>query len=194
MNRMRRIPLRFLAAIVLFCVALSGQGQGARLQLSNLEKLGEKASHSTEVTLDGPLLEMVGKFMAMDEDQEDAEMVAIIKNLKGIYVKSFEFDEPNQYSQADVEAIRKQLVGPGWVRIVTDINKRTGEKNEIYLLKEGEKVSGVTILVAEARELTVVNIVGAIPMDKIAKFEDHFVVHSGGHSHKMKKESSNEKK
>jgi hypothetical protein len=181
--------------LVLCCATLQAQTQRAQLQLTNLDKLSDKAAHVTDVTLDGPLLEMAAKLIALDEDQEDADLVAIMKGLKGIYVKSFEFDDANQYSQADVETIRKQLAAPGWARIVTDTDKHSGEKNEIYLLKEGKRVAGVVILVAEARELTVVNIVGAVPMDKIAKFEDHFV-RDNGHGPKLKKdkESSNEKK
>jgi hypothetical protein len=166
--------LRILVGVALCCAPLAGQSQNGRLQLTNLDKLNSKAANVTEVTLDGPMLEMAAKFIAMDEDKEDAEFVAIMKNLKGIYVKSFEFDDANQYSAADVEAVRKQLAAPGWSCIV-NVKKRTGERNEVYLLKDGEKVAGVTILVAEARELTIVNIVGAIPMDKIGKFEEHYV-------------------
>jgi hypothetical protein len=195
MNRAMQMLLRILVGVVLCCAALQAQTQGPRLQLANLDKLSDKATHFTDVTLDGPLLEMASKFIALDDDKEDADLVAIMKGLKGIYVKSFEFDAANQYSQADVEAIRKQLATPGWTRIVTEIDKRTGEKNEIYLLKEGEKVAGITILVAEARELTIVNIVGAVPMDKIARFQDHFVHgNSDHHKPKKEKESSNEKK
>jgi hypothetical protein len=195
MKRAMRKVIQILTGLALCCAVLHAQTQGARLQLANLDKLSDKAAHVTDVTLDGPLLEMAAKFIALDEDQEDANLVAIMKGLKGIYVKSFEFDEANQYSQADVETIRKQLAAPGWARIVTDTDKRTGEKNEIYLLKQGEKVAGITILVAEARELTIVNIVGAVPLDKIAQFEDHFV-RGESHSHRPKKdkESSNEKK
>jgi hypothetical protein len=197
--------MRIFVGLALCFMAANGYAQqnaqpSARLQLENLDKLSEKASHFTEVTLDGPMLEMAAKFIAMDDDPSDADMIAIIKNLKGIYIKTFEFDASNQYSQADVEAIRKQLAVPGWSRIVTDIDKRTGEKNEIYLLKSGDRVDGVTILVAEARELTVVNIVGAVPIDKIAKLQGQFI-HDGKHGHKNKmdsgkkdKESSDEKK
>jgi hypothetical protein len=192
MNHGTRMLMRMLVGLALCCFAACGYGQNARLQLTNLDKLSDKAAHITDVTLDGTLLEMAAKIIAMDDDPEDADLVGIIKNLKGIYVKSFEFDEANQYSQADVEIIRKQLAAPGWSRIVTDINKRTGEKNEIYLLKDGEKIGGVAILVAEARELTVVNIVGPVPMDKIARFEDRFA-HDGRHP-KNKKEGGDDKK
>jgi len=191
--------LRIVAGVVLCCAALHAQTQAAqspngRLQLTNLDKLSSKAANVTDVTLDGPMLELASKFIAMDEDKEDAELVAIMKNLKGIYVKSFEFDDANQYSTADVEAVRKQLAAPGWSCIV-NVRKRTGERNEVYLLKDGEKVAGVTILVAEARELTIVNIVGAIPIDKISQLEDHYV-RGLRHEQRPKKgtEGSNEKK
>jgi uncharacterized protein DUF4252 len=170
----RQTLLRILVGAMLCCAPLAGQPQNGRLQLTNLDKLSSKAANVTEVTLDGSMLELASKFIAMDEDKEDAELVAIMKGLKGIYVKSFEFDDANQYSAADVEAVRKQLAAPGWSCIV-NVRKRTGERNEVYLLKDGEKVAGVTILVAEVRELTIVNIVGAIPVEKIAQFEEHYV-------------------
>jgi Domain of unknown function (DUF4252) len=171
--------LRILVGVVLCCAPFhaqtqAGQSQNGRLQLTNLDKLNSKAANVTDITLDGAMLDMAAKFIAMDEDKEDAELVAIIKNLKGIYIKSFEFDDANQYSAADVDAVRKQLAAPGWSCIV-NVRKRTGERNEVYLLKDGEKVAGVTILVAEARELTIVNIVGAVPMDKIGQLEEHYV-------------------
>ena len=198
-KRTRETLLRILVGVVLCCAALhaqtqAGQSHNGRLQLTNLDKLSSKAANVTDITLDGSMLDMAAKFIAMDEDQEDAELVAIMKGLKGIYVRSFEFDDANQYSAADVEAVRKQLAAPGWSCIV-NVRKRTGERNEVYLLKDGEKVAGVAILVAEPRELTIVNIVGPIPVDKIVKFEDHYV-HGLRDEQKPKKSKAgaNEKK
>jgi len=130
----------------------------------------------TDVTLDGSLLEFAVKIIekAEEGDEDVAQLKSIVKNLKGIYIKSFEFDEASQYSKADVEAIRSQLTSPRWTKIVQSIDKRHNEHDEIYLLKVGERVGGVVILVAEAKELTVVNIVGDVPVDKIAALERHF--------------------
>ena len=136
----------------------------------------------------GPCWSWRANSLTMDDDPEAAQLKDIIKNLKGIYVKSFEFDEASQYSQADVEAIRKQLTGPGWSRIVTDVDKRSGEKNEIYLLKNGDQIAGVVILVAEARELTVVNIVGPVPIDKIAALEGHYAHAANRNNHGQEKQ------
>src|SRR5580765_4693811 len=177
MNRASKMLIRTLVGLVLCCLAARGQAQDARLQLGNLDKLSEKAARVTDVTLDGSLLEFAIKIIekAEENDEDVRQLKSIVKNLKGIYIKSFEFDEASQYSKTDVEAIRSQLTSPRWTKIVQSTDKRHNEHDEIYLLKENDRVGGLVILVAEAKELTVVNIVGDVPVDKIAAMEEHLV-------------------
>lgn len=165
---------RIFLALALTFATLPGFAQPGKLELKNLDKLSDKASEVNDVTLDQSLLQLASAFLSKERDPDEAEVKDLIKNLKGIYVKSFEFDKPNQYSQADVEGIRSQLTGPGWQRIVQNVEKKSGELNEIYLLKQGEQVAGMTILVAEPNELTVVNIVGPIDMQKLGELSGHF--------------------
>ncbi|HWZ44892.1 MAG TPA: DUF4252 domain-containing protein [Candidatus Saccharimonadales bacterium] len=186
-----------LLAAVLALLSLPGQAQGARLELKNLEKLSSKATEVTDVTLDGDLLQMASKFASKSDDKDAHEASDLIKGLTGIYVKSFKFDKPSQYTQADVEGIRSQLAGPGWSRIVQSTSKHSGETNEIYLMKKDGKVMGVAILVAEPQELTVVNIAGAIDMDKLGELGGKFgVPETADHSKHNKKsgEAGHEKK
>jgi len=168
---------------------MPGFAQGGKVELKNLEKLSDKAAEVHDVTLDGALLHLATSILGKSDDPDAAQVNDVIKGLKGIYVRNFEFDEPNQYSQADVEMIRAQLTGPQWQRIVTSHSRRSGERDEIYLFKEGDKVAGVVILVAEAKELTVVNIVGLIDVDKLYKLGGHFGIpdeFSDGSKHKNK--------
>jgi hypothetical protein len=175
MNLATRKLTRILVAAVLGFSALRGYGQDAKLQLANLDKLSEKAARVTDVTLDGSLLQFAVNLIekVSDDDKDVEQLKSIVKNLKGIYIKSFEFDEASQYSKADIDAIRSQLTSPRWTKIVQSIEKRHNEYDEIYLLKNGNRVAGVVILVAEAKELTVVNLVGEVPMDKVASLERH---------------------
>ncbi|MFL6310928.1 MAG: DUF4252 domain-containing protein [Terriglobales bacterium] len=196
MNLASRKLSRILIAAVLGFSALRGYGQdAAKLQLANLDKLSEKAARVTDVTLDGSLLQFaVNLIEKADADDKDVEQLqSIIKNLKGIYIKSFEFDEASQYSKGDVDAIRSQLTSPRWSKIVQSMEKRRNEYDEIYVLRNGNKVGGVVILVAEPRELTVVNLVGDVPMDKVASLERHL---APGEKHsdkpKQKKESGHD--
>jgi hypothetical protein len=196
---MRALRQNFFGQVLLGAIlvlpALPAFSQNSKLQLQNLEKLSAKAAEVNDVTLDGALLQLASKFLDAADDSDAREIKNVIKDLKGIYVKNFEFDEPNQYSQADVEAIRTQLTAPGWQRIVTSRNKRNNENDEVYLMKEGDKITGVAILVAEARELTVVNIVGPIDMDKLGELGGHFGIPDEVNDHpKNKKGPKPEKK
>lgn len=159
------------------CFAMPVFAQNARLELKNLEKLTALASDTTDVSLDSDMLQMAANFTSKGGD-DTRKATEMLKGLKGIYVKSFEFDKPNQYSAADVEAIRGQLAGPGWKKLVSTHSKT--ETNEIYLMKDSnnEKVLGMAILTAEPQELTVVNIVGQIDMEKLGELSGKFGVPS----------------
>jgi hypothetical protein len=184
--------VRILGTLMLCCMGARGFSQSAKLQLDHLNKLSDKAARVTDVTLDGSLLQFaVDMIQKLDNegDKDIAQLKSIVKGLKGIYIKSFEFDEPGQYSKADVEAVRSQLASR-WTRVVQSVDRRNNEHDEIYLLKSGERVAGVVILVAEAKELSVVNIVGDVPVDKIAALERHLGGEKDSGKNKQKKESS----
>jgi hypothetical protein len=187
-------PYIFLQAALVCGLSLPSLAQNARLELKNLEKLSSKAATVNDITLDGDMLQLGLKFIEMDEDSEAKQLKELLKDLKGIYVKNFEFDEPNQYSPADVEAIRAQLSGPGWSRIVESRSRREGENDEIYVMKLGEKIAGVAILVAEPKELTVVNIVGPIDINMLSELEGHFGIPGDSGSHHGKKSKTHEAK
>jgi Domain of unknown function (DUF4252) len=187
-------PHIFLQAALVCGLSVPGWAQNARLELKNLEKLSNKAATVNDITLEGDMLRLGLKFIEMDEDPEAKQLKELLKDLKGIYVKNFEFDEPNQYSPADVEAIRAQLSSPGWSRIVESRNKRQDENDEIYVMKVGEKIAGVAILVAEPKELTVVNIVGPIDINKLGELEGHFGIPGDSGSHHRKKGKTDEAK
>jgi len=189
---------KFALATALVFAVLPGFAQNAnanaKLELKNLDKLSSKAAEVNDVTLDGAMLELAGKFIQADGDPESAQLKDILKGLKGIYVKNFEFDGPNQYSQADVEAIRAQLTAPGWQRIVESRSQHAKEHDEIFIMKQGDAITGLAILVAEPTELTVVNIVGPIDINKLATLEGHFGIPGASVEHHSKKQKSDSAK
>lgn len=160
----------FLVIAVLWLIPASMHAQGARLDLSNLEKLSAKASEVSDVALDGPLLQLATASMklASKEDSDAGQAVGFLKDITGVYVKSFQFAQPGQYSQADVDYILKQLTTRGWNRVVENRNKTSGEIDEVYLMKDGDNVLGLAVISAEARELNVVNIVGRVDLVKLS--------------------------
>jgi hypothetical protein len=183
MKRYALIPLKLALALTLGALAATTAfGQGAKIHMDQLDKLGAKAAESVEVTLDEKLLGIAGGFLAkIDSDtgngEDLREVREIVAKLKGIYVRSYEFDKDGDYSPADVEGIRSQLVGTGWSKIVNVRSRIGGDNAEVYLLTETNRVAGAVILVASPRELTVVNIVGEVDVDKISKLEGRFGIH-----------------
>lgn len=184
----------FFVGVLVFCVAPPTRAQDARLKLAQLEKLSAKAVEVNSVTLDGDMLQLAAKFLDLDKDDPESEQVkSLIKNLKGIYVKSFEFDQPNQYSASDVEDIRSQLAAPGWSKIVESRDKRANENDEIYVMKDSHNnVAGVAIVVAEPKELTVVNIVGPVDLDKLSALGGKFGIPGDKEKEHVKKKTTRE--
>jgi Domain of unknown function (DUF4252) len=166
-----------IAALLLGCSAVAAQTQTpqtSRLELSSLDHLAAKASQTVDVNIDERLMRLAAKAFS-DKDADEREIKKLIAGVKGIYVKSFEFDSDGQFTLADVETIRAQVRGPGWTRIVNVTSKKEGNV-EVYLLMNGDQVGGLTVLSSEDRELTVVNIVGPVDLEKLTKLEGQFGV------------------
>ena len=167
-----KMPLLVLSLLVALPFVV--HAQDSRLQLNSLDHLAGKANQTVDVNIDERLMKLAAKlFNGKDADEEQVKKV--IEGLKGIYVKSFEFDNPGEYSPADLETIRTQLRGPGWTRMVNVISKKEGNV-EVYLQFNGDQVGGLAVLFFEEKELTVVNIVGPVNLDKLAELEGQFGV------------------
>jgi Domain of unknown function (DUF4252) len=140
----------------------------------DLDKLASKASETTEVTLNGRTLQLAAKFM---NDEGDEEARNIVKKLKGIYVRSFEFDKPGEYSQADVDSLRAQLKSPAWEKVVNVRSKREGENAEIYFKTDsGDQIAGLVVIAADPKELTIVHIDGPLDPSDLDKLGGDFGV------------------
>ena len=159
---------------LLIAVPFVVHAQDSRLQLGSLDHLAAKANQTVDVTVDERLMKMAAKVLS-DKDADEREVKKLVEGLKGIYVKSFEFDTEGQYSTADLETIRTQLRGPGWTRLVNVTSKKEGNL-EVYLLFNGDVVGGLAVLHTDLKEFTIVNIVGPVDLDKLAKLEGQFGV------------------
>ena len=140
---------------------------------ASLDKLEAKASEVVNVSLDGALLQLASRFLS-EKDPDEAHVKRLVGGLKGVYVKSFEFEDRDQYKESDVEEVRAQLKTPGWARIVSARSKRNGDNSDIYLKTDGGQITGLAIIVTDPRELTIVNIVGSIHPEDIRDLGGHF--------------------
>jgi hypothetical protein len=167
-----RLPVA--AMLLVLASALTARAQDPKIQTTTLDHLVAKASQTVDVNIDGRLMQIAAKVFN-DQDADEAKIKKLVNGLKGIYVKSFEFDNEGDYSPADVESIRSQLRGPLWSRLVNVTSKKDGIV-EVYLMLNGDQVSGLAVLAFEAKELTVVNIVGPVDLQKLSQLEGQFGV------------------
>jgi hypothetical protein len=63
------------------------------------------------------------------------------------------------------------LSGGSWTRLMGVRSKRENADVEVYLALDGQKVQGLTLVAAGARNLTIVNIVGSIDLERLRKLE-----------------------
>ena len=141
----------------------------------NLEHLEAKASDTVDLSLNGSTLQFAAKFLD-GKDPDEARVKKLIAGIEGIYIKSFEFKTENAWTQADLDQVRNQLRAPEWSRMIGMKSAEDGETSEVYIRNEKNKVTGVAILVAGPKELTVVNIAGPVDLDSLAELSGHFGV------------------
>ena len=153
--------------ILTLCLVLRAAAHGQALDLRDLDKLGDKGKVVT-VDLEGSLLKFASKFLSND-DPDQAKVKKLVAELKGIYVRTYEFESEGQYSESDLAPIRSQLRSPGWSRIVGVHSKKDHDNAEIYLKTSGPEPGGLAIVCANPKELVVVNIVGKIDLDELSE-------------------------
>lgn len=165
-----------LALALLCAAATSGRAQtqlSGKLQIDSLDHLATRAAVTANVNMDERLLRIVPPILSK-EDPEEVNVKKLIADLRGVYVRHFEFDAEGQYADADVQQVRAQLSAPGWTRIVEVRSRRDGTNVEVYLLMNGGRVDGLAVLSLEPKELTLVNIVGSIDLERLSKLEGQF--------------------
>jgi hypothetical protein len=160
--------MKWISALLLAATA-----SGQQLDLSILDKLASKAKSSVNVTLDEDKLKFASAFLS-DGDQNQAAAKNLVTGLKAINVRVFEFDTAGQFAPTDLDAIRTQLRGPGWSKIV-DV-KDGAETAEVYMFAKGKDMGGLAVIAGEKKELTVVNIVGPIDLKTLGSLAGKFGV------------------
>jgi len=157
-----------------------------------LEKqLAERAVNYTEVSLDRKMLEFASKFMDKEHDEDGRR---IIQKLNGVYVRTYEFDKPGQYTAADLENIRRQFQTQEWTSMVRQRSKTAEGDSDIYMKLVNGEVQGMFILSAEPKELNFVFISGPIRPEDLSDIRGNFGIPQGNYVLKAEKKSGKEAK
>jgi hypothetical protein len=171
-------------ALVFFAVVIPAFAQ-QKFDFKSLDKLGANAKESSNITLEGDTLKLATSFLGDDKSP--------FKSLTGVYVRAYEFAKPGQYKESDLDPVRAYIKSLQWSKIV-DV-KESGETSEIYLQAlPNNRLGGLAIVAAEAKEVTVVFISGNIAISDIGKLSgnlgipDMTVLHGSSKADAQKKD------
>lgn len=160
---------KLAALFVVLGAAATALAQSPRLDTSQLNALAAKASNTVDVNLDENLIQLSGKFLS-SKDPDEAKVKDLVNGLKGVYVKGFTFENEGAYSEADLEGIRSQLRNAAWNKIV-NVNTKNEGRVEVYLMKSGSQIGGLTVVATAPKEITIVNIIGPVDLEKLSELE-----------------------
>jgi len=159
-----------IAAVAAWTLAATAQAASPVLKIPNFSDLRGKAVDSVDINIDGMLLRIAKHFAKKSDDPH----LELLSDIQSIRVRNFSFDSEGAYSIADVDSVRRQLSAPGWSQLVSARKRDDGENVDVYICAENDKILGLAVVASEPREFTIVNIVGSIDIDKLAKLEGEF--------------------
>ena len=131
-----------------------------------------------EVNLQSGLLKFAAK-IAANEEPEAAEL---LRNITHVRVNVIGMDETNRENTVSrVEKIRADLESRGWEKIVTvrEGADKGGDDVAVYMKARGEDaIEGIVVtVIADKGEAVLVNVVGNIQADQLAKLGEQLDVH-----------------
>jgi hypothetical protein len=161
--------MKTFAAFALLAALVSAPAKAQKLDLNlNFDAIAKKATDKTEMTLEGPLLNILKQSLAKAGDKEHQNLFAAIDQIS---IHNYEFEKAGDYSDSDLDPLRKQMASAaGWSRLLS--SKEGDDDTQIYVLMQGDKPTGFLLIAAEAKELTVIHVAGSIQLAQLRELVD----------------------
>lgn len=168
-------------ATALACLALPvlAAAQDAQLKLPSFAHLKDKAAKSVDITIGSSVLGFMG-WMMQGDDKDTVELKKTLTGLKSVQIRSYQFTSDFAYSRADVDAVRSQLSGPGWSQLIKVHDQHKSEDVDIYIALDKQTIRGLAIIAANRREFTILNIVGSVALEQVARLRETFGAQGSG--------------
>ena len=154
---------------IVFTLALASTAFAEQaLDLSALKGLESKAKESTSIDLGQDQMKLMMGFAS----DSNSELQKLAKTIELIQVRTFGFDKDNMYNMADMEALRQKVKASDFVPFLS--HKEKGGFTEILMRKGPKGLRGFIVLTAEAREITIINIIGDLDLNTLSKLGGKF--------------------
>jgi hypothetical protein len=166
---MKTILNGFLTIAFVAMLGVAANAQDAKLSFERLSSLETKARDVVEVNVDGKLLELAKRVTTKLNDKDAKTVGQAISGLKGIYVRVYNFAEPNQYDLSDIDQIRSELSNPAWQKVANVRSKRNDQKVDIYTMFTGDMMSGAAVVISDNKTIALVNVIGVIDIETLVE-------------------------
>lgn len=154
-----------------FAVILAASGLCAwpqSLDLSSLDKFAAKAKEANTVTLTRDQLHAAARFVPTDDEDAKDGIKKAMTGLDSIQVRNYEFDEPGQFTDADLDGVRAQVSKLHGCKSIVE-SKAKKEHSQVFLCTEEGKTTGIVVINSEPKELNVVYIKGSLNLNDLGK-------------------------
>jgi hypothetical protein len=162
-----------VAAALVAALSLSASAAESEPGFVDLGKLTPAAEGEfVEVNLSPAML----KFAARIAAREEPEAAELLGNIKRIRVNVVSLDDSNRDGTiSHIDGIRKKLEADGWQQMVTVREKNHGDNVDVHVKQRSDDViEGLVVTVIDRNgQAVLVNIVGSISADQIAKVADN---------------------
>jgi len=157
--------IAYALAVLAITLPLGAQ----ELDLSFLKGLESRASESSVVDLGPEQLGLMKSFLGGDKGGKN-DLAELAAGIQKIQIRSFEFDQDGAYSFAEAQTLREKIKSDkNWVAIVST-KEKNGSFSEIMMHRGANGQSnGMLIFSAEKREISIVNIIGNIDLNKLGR-------------------------
>jgi hypothetical protein len=165
-----------LACAIVGAYAGQLEAQQTNCLPGDIEKYAARASSRSDVNLDRNMLAFAGNFLN-SKDTDESQARQIMRGLNAIVVHDYEFDQPAEYSQADLQSIRDHYKGADWSHIVSEREhgkNKPAEDSDIWMHIVNGKAVGMVILSAEEKELSFVCIDGTLDPSMLSHLSGQF--------------------
>src|SRR5688572_11354800 len=92
---------------------VAGTCLAQQIDLKSLDKFAALAKSKTEITMDEAMLKSAAGFLS-DSNKEEAAAKKSTKDLKGFFLRAYEFPQKGMFKLEDLKPLLDQLKGPGW--------------------------------------------------------------------------------
>ena len=164
---MKRTITYFFTIALTLGIVTAASAQESKLHFEKFDGLASRARDVVEVNIDGKLLDLAKRVTVKVNDEKARKVALAISELKGIYVRVYNFENENEYNMADVDQVRAQLSGPGWSKLANVRSKKNNQRVDVYTLFNGDKMDGVAVVISESKSIALVNVVGMIDLEML---------------------------